>query len=70
MNCYHCGDAMILKKIHDYGGYSWGWKCTHCGAITDKVAGGDLLKKGEVKETNRITRTEPATIMAIAFLRV
>ncbi len=70
MNCCRCGDIMILKKIFDYGGYSWSWKCTHCGAITDKMPIGDPRVKGEAKEGNRITGREPTTIMAVAFVRV
>ena len=37
MDCHRCGGTMILKKICDYGGYSWGWKCFFCGEITDQV---------------------------------
>ena len=37
MNCYLCGHTLILNKIDDYGGYSWGWKCTHCGLIIDQI---------------------------------
>ncbi len=70
MKCYRCGDIMILKKIFDYGGYSWGWKCTHCGAITEKMGVSDLRMKDEAKECNRITRRESTTIMAVAFVRV
>ena len=59
MNCYRCGDTMILKKIHDYGGYSWDWKCTRCGAIIDQMLRRnhwmkeDTQQKGEIKEANR-----------------
>ena len=35
MNCHRCGSTMILKKVCDYGGYSWGWKCILCGEIID-----------------------------------
>ncbi len=57
MNCYYCGDSMILKKIDDYGGYSWGWKCTHCGAIIDQIVSEghwmkEGTKKGGTKEAN------------------
>jgi hypothetical protein len=37
MNCHRCGDTMTLKKFYDYGGYSWGWKCTRCGEIMDHI---------------------------------
>ena len=37
MNCYRCGDIMILRKIHEYGGYSWAWRCTRCGVVIDQT---------------------------------
>jgi uncharacterized Zn finger protein len=51
MNCYHCGDTMVLKKLHDYGGYSWAWKCTHCGAIIDQILTGTIGPKRTLNET-------------------
>ncbi len=53
MNCYHCGDAMILKKIHDYGGYSWGWKCPHCGAIIDQILKENHWMKEDTQQHGR-----------------
>ena len=37
MNCHRCADSMILKKLCDYGGYYWGWKCIRCGEIIDQM---------------------------------
>lgn len=37
MNCHRCGSSMIFKKLCDYGGYSFGWKCILCGEIIDEI---------------------------------
>ena len=38
MKCHRCGDTMILKKFHDYGGYDLRWKCPCCGETRDLMA--------------------------------
>ena len=70
MKCHHCGDTMIVKKIHDYGGYSWGWKCTHCGTVIDQVPVGEPWMEKEAQEGNETTKRNPGTIMATTLLRV
>jgi len=45
MKCYRCGNAMILKKFYDYGGYFWAWKCGRCG--------GESTHKEETKGMNK-----------------
>jgi tRNA(Ile2) C34 agmatinyltransferase TiaS len=45
MKCHRCGDTMILNKFYDYGGYSWGWKCTFCGQIIDHTVMQKYLKE-------------------------
>ena len=70
MKCHRCGHTMILKKFYDYGGYSWGWKCTHCGTVIDQVPVGEPWMEEEAQEGNRTTKRDPGTIMATTFLRV
>jgi hypothetical protein len=45
MNCHRCGDAMVLKKFFDYGGYYWGWKCARCGEMNDQIVVQNLPTK-------------------------
>jgi hypothetical protein len=54
---------MIFKKIHDYGGYSWGWKCTHCGAIIDQMLRGDRSIKEDTQQEGRIKEVTKSTMI-------
>lgn len=53
MNCDRCGSTMILKKLCDYGGYSWGWKCILCGGILEPTPeNSQCLKKVENRNSD------------------
>ncbi len=62
MNSYRCGDTMILKKLYDYGGYYWGWKCTRCGEIIDQPV-------FENQRVERITQWEKSQKKGMAIIR-
>jgi len=44
---------MILKKFYDYGGYSWSWKCTFCGQITDHT----VMQNHPMKEVAQLQKS-------------
>ncbi len=60
MNCYRCGEIMTLRKIHEYGGYSWAWRCTRCGSIIDRMPTGKYCMKEDPQRNDRIKEASRA----------
>ena len=70
MKCHRCGSTMIFKKFCDYGGYSFGWKCTLCGEIIDQIHENPQwlrMVKGRDEGRIRSTNSEKAQEDGIGF---